>query len=391
MLDQEPSPASPSDEHLEAVDLFHTAWVKAFIRINHAFDLETVEILLSIGQQLMNQLPRRREHSGLDVVLATILRPALLAAKAADVNLRHGLYEPALAQFRTLLELDLALDHMLADPAAKDERANRYLAWSRKKRIGPLKEQLSNPVMRAQLGLEGIAWIKGRLHVYEAELEALSSAAQHNQKDHNWHPYRDVKGLAQHLGRLDDYVRLYAPMSNMNVHAADPETHLDIANDGTVRVKALATIDPRPVTVALNVLAGHLQQFLSRLLSEWSLGDTPAGRLLTAAQMRFVGRGDGTIPAELRPAEWATAIRLTQAPIADALEEAVQLILVTLRGAPDGLTQAQIGTATGLDATGLGDGGHVLLRVLLEHLAGAGAIGLDGNVEPPRFRAPTPK
>jgi len=43
-----------------------------------------------------------------------------------------------------------------------------------------------------------------------------------------------VKGLARHLGRLDDYVQLYAPISNMNVHAADPETHLNIAADGTV-------------------------------------------------------------------------------------------------------------------------------------------------------------
>jgi hypothetical protein len=38
------SPPTPAK-----VDLFRTAWVKAFIRIRNAEDPETVEILLSIG------------------------------------------------------------------------------------------------------------------------------------------------------------------------------------------------------------------------------------------------------------------------------------------------------------------------------------------------------
>src|SRR6266403_6082774 len=105
-------PSSPlADRHLDVVDLFHAPWVKAFIRVNHAHELETIEILLSIGQQILDGAPRRAEHPTLDVVMATMLRPALLAAKSADVNLRNGLHEPAMAQLRTLLELDLSLQY----------------------------------------------------------------------------------------------------------------------------------------------------------------------------------------------------------------------------------------------------------------------------------------
>jgi hypothetical protein len=388
MTDPNAAPAAVADEHLEVVDLFHTAWVKAFIRVNNAADLETVEILLSIGQQVMERVPRRAQHPRLDVVLATMLRPALVAAKAADVNLRHGLYEPALAQVRTVLELDLALEFMLQDPATKDALADRYLAWSRRRRIGPLNEQLTNPALRATLDAKRIAWIEGRLRTYREELAALPAATAQNQADRNWHPHHDVKGLAEHLGRLDDYLQLYAPMSNMNVHAADPETHLDIAPDGTVKIKALATTEPWKVATTLNLLAGILLRFLSRLRDEWALQGTPLDRMLTASQMRFVGPGDGKIPAELRPEGWATAIRVTQAPLAEILEDAVQLLLVLVGRAPTGLTEAELRDMTGMEAMPLGARGHALLRGLLDHLVEVGALRLDAAVEPHRYRAP---
>ncbi len=388
MTDPNAGADAVGDEHLDAVDLFRTPWVKAFVRIHNAEDLETVEILLSIGQQIMEQVPRRAQHPRLDVVLATILRPALVAAKAADVNLRHGLYEPALAQVRTLLELDLALEHMLADPATKDERADRYLTWSRKKRIGPLNEQLANPELRARLEPARIAWMEGRVRVYQGDLAALPQAAAQNQAEHNWHPHHDVKGLAQQLGRLDDYLQLYAPMSNMNVHAADPETHVNIAADGTLTIKPLATTEAPKLHTTLNLLAGLLQQFLSRFRDEWVFQDTPLDRLLTAAKMRFVGPGDGTMPAELQPDKWATVIRLTQVPLAEILEEALQLLLVVVGRARDGLTEAELRDVTGLEAIQLGPRGHALLHTFLDHLVEVRVLRLDQSVDPPRYRAP---
>jgi hypothetical protein len=388
MTEPNAAPAAVADEHPQAVDLFHTAWVKAFIRIHHAHDLETAEILLSIGQQLMERMPRRQQHPRLDLVLATMLRPALVAAKAADVNLRHGLYEPALAQLRTVLELDLALHYMVADPATKDALADRYLAWSRKKRMGPLNEQLANPELRARLDAERIAWLEGRVHVFQQDLDALPAAAALNKAEHHWHPHRDVKGLARHLGRLDDYLQLYAPISNMNVHAADPETHLNIAADGTVTIKALPTTEPHAVATTLNWLAGLLEGFIRRFRDEWALQDTPLDLLLTAARMRFVGQGDGNIPAELQPEAWATVIRVTQAPLGEIFEEAVQLILVVVGRAPDGITEADLRTVTGLDALQLGERGHALLRGLLDQLLDMGALQLDGGVTPHRYRKP---
>jgi hypothetical protein len=197
-----------------------------------------------------------------------------------------------------------------------------------------------------------------------------------------------VKGLARHLGRLDDYLQLYAPISNMNVHAADPETHLNIAADGTVTIKALATTEPHPVAITLNWLAGLLQAFVTRFRDEWALQGTALDHLLTAASMRFVGQGDGNIPPELQPEAWATVIRVTQTPLGEIFEEAVQLILVVVGRAPDGITEGQLRTVTGLDALQLGERGHALLRGFLDQLVEMGALRLDAAVEPPRYRAP---
>ena len=373
-----------SDEHIDVVDLFHSAWVKAFIRVNHAHELETLEILLSIGQQMLEGAPRRRDHGILDIDLATMLRAVLLAAKSADVNLRNGLHEPALAQQRTLLELDLSLEYMLADPQEKDRRAERYLAWSRKKRIQPLEEQLRE--FKADLPAERIKWIEGRLAAYRADLDAMPDAANQNDEDRNWHSCGGgLKGLARQLGRLDDYLRLYAPMSNMNVHAADPETHLNI-RDGSVTLKALVTTEPHIVATALHSVAGHLLYLLLRLRDEWALKGQPIDRLLELAQMRFVGTGDGKIPAELHPEVWSTAIRVTQTPLGEILDEAAQLLLVILRNASSGLTEEEIVKATGLESWGFPDS-LTILRQILDLLVASGDVRVDTSAEPVRYHA----
>lgn len=374
-------------EPQEVVDLFFSPWVKAFIRINHAHELETVEILLAIGQQLMQNDPRRQQHQLLDIAVVAMLRAALLAGKATDVNLRHGVYEPALGHLRTLLELDFSLEYMLADNATKDQRANRYWAWSYKKRIGSLKQQLTIPEMQAKLDAERVTWIKERVQVYEQNLAVLPDAAAQNQEERNWHPHQNLRGLAVHLGRLDDYLQLYAPFSGMAVHAADPETHVLIEDNGRVRIKALATTEPRAVSISINLLASFLVRFLERFRDEWALEDTPIGRLLTLAAMRFVGQGDGEIPAELQPEEWPTAIQVTQGPLAEILEEAVQLLLVVVQQAPQGLTEAEIRDVAGLEVMQLGERGNTLLRQLLEYVVETGKLRLDASVEPHRFLA----
>ena len=351
-------------------------------------ELETVEILLAIGQQLMQNLPpRRQQHQLLDLAMVAMLRAALLAGKATDVNLRHGVYEPALGHLRTLLELDFSLEYMLADNATKDQRADRYWAWSYKKRIGSLNEQLTIPEMQAKLDADHVAWIKERVRVYEENLAVLPEAAAQNQEERNWHPHQSLKGLAVHLERLDDYLQLYAPFSGAAVHAADPETHVLIEDNGRVRIKALATTEPHLVTTSVNLLASFLVRFLERFRDEWALEDTPVGRLLTPAAMRLVGQGDGKIPAELQPEQWATAIRVTQAPLAEILEEAVQLLLVVVRRAPQGLTEAEIRDVTGLEVMQLGERGSTLLRELLEYLVEMGQLRLDASIEPHRFLA----
>ena len=104
--------------------------------------------------------------------------------------------------------------------------------------------------------------------------------------------------------------------------------------------------------------------------------------------MRLVGPGDGNIPPDLRPDEWATAIRLTQAPLAGILEEAVQLALAVVRRSPEGLTEAEIRAGTGLEALQLGERGHALFRGLLDQLVNVGALREDSGVKPHRFRVP---
>jgi len=371
-------------DELEREDLFYTPWVKAFIRTGHADELETVEILLSIGQQMMKAVPRRAQSPRLDLVLAAMLRPALLAAKAADVNLRHGLYEPALGHVRTLLELDLGLEYILADAADKKHRADRYLALAYKERIKGLAEQLSTPAIRTKLDAERVSWIEGRMREFQKGLDALPEATAQNKANGNWHPHGGVKGLATHLQRLDDYLQLYKPMSGVSVHAADPEAHLVFDATGAPHIKALATTEPRAVTTAVHVVGGYLMTFLSRLRDEWALQGTDVDRLLKAASMRFVGTGDGTIPAELRPEAWATAIRITQEPLAEILEEALQLVLVVVGRASAGLTEAEIRNAT------LGERGHALLRGLLDQIVEMGNLRLDTTVKLHRYRSPEP-
>ena len=45
------------------------------------------------------------------------------------------------------------------------------------------------------------------------------------------------------------------------------------------------------------------------------------------------------VPPELQPEAWTTVIRVTQAPLGEILEEAVQLIVVVVGRAPEGISE----------------------------------------------------
>ncbi len=386
-----------AEHELAAVDMFRSPWAKAFIWVSHSDELETIEILLSLGQRLVRKVPAGRAgHVRLDLVLATILRPALLAAKGAYESLRRGLYEPGQALTRTLLELDLALEYVLAEPATKEQRANRFIAWAYWKRLSALKRQLSEPEVREKLPSDYVEYVEERIRVCQENLEALPEATAENKRQRNWHPYRNMEGLSRHLSRLGDYLHLYAPMSGMFVHAADPETHLNIDDDGHVSIRALATTEPDKLGVTLKLLAGLLHRFLMRFRDEWSLDGSVLGDLLLRSALRVIASHGGEIPAERvevleqgsghRREDWTDAIGLPCTLGAEILEEAVQLLLVVARVAPGWLTEAEIEERTGLVLT-TSDGKRApVLRPILDYLVWAGHLREDATEDETRWR-----
>lgn len=209
----------------------------------------------------------RPEHRILDLVLATLLRRAIITAEAIRALIEAGLEEPSLATFRTLLDIELNTRLIVSDDTGR--MARRFAAYHSltAKRHGT--RILQHPETRRILlgGEEDLAstkeWTKRwaeylRDPVFDDVREAVAERR-------NWHGYDSVEAAFSAVGADGDYRMLYEVFTPF-VHASNPESDLDgLSGDGAPMMKALPQRDPR---ITRGRLGGTLL-VLCRILDEY--------------------------------------------------------------------------------------------------------------------------
>src|ERR1700733_1907682 len=78
----------------------------------------TCQIVIDHGSYLLENRSTFRPNSTMrDLLLSTLVRRALVTAEGIRLMALYGLYEPAYANVRTLVELQLRVKHLIHNPS----------------------------------------------------------------------------------------------------------------------------------------------------------------------------------------------------------------------------------------------------------------------------------
>jgi uncharacterized protein DUF5677 len=242
-----------------------------------------------------------------DLILAALLRRALITAEGARVCLFHSLEESAVVLLRTLLETELNMRLVSGDPT--EEMATRLAAYHHLKAKRHVTRVLEHPEVQAG-DEEFREFMKG---AGRRQKEFFASPTFENIRDsllasQHWHGYKSVAAAFESVGGGTDYLHLYDSFSPF-VHVANLDfDFVDIVEDQP-HMKALPQRDPRVVQhylrgvvlVLLRILDLYLEdknakQYAEPFTVTFENGDMEQVSPLNALQQQAIavwGRNDG--------------------------------------------------------------------------------------------------
>lgn len=207
---------------------------------------ELVRTVVDHGCFIFENVNNVRPESGVrDVVIAAIFRRILITGEAVRVLLTIGLEEPAVATFRTLLDLEVNLRLVLADDS--DETARRlglffFVQGRRHFRRVTRDVGTREDVQGDEVHWE---WLTRTSRAFKGMLdhERFKDIREEVERGRYWHGQDSVADAFEAAGMLDDYNLVFDPLS-MFVHASNIEQDLSDADEGGVHLTPFVQRDP---------------------------------------------------------------------------------------------------------------------------------------------------
>jgi hypothetical protein len=129
-----------------------------------------------------------------------------------------------------------------------------------------------------------------------------------------WHGFTDRRRWADHLNLSTDYIRLYAPLSELFVHSMDPQWHLESYRGGR-RLKDIVVKDRGVLVTGLGLAYDQVRSCLEVVVERFPVSEELKDAILLA-QLMFLGYfGERRLtPQEIRAHE-----KYVGAPVEDWL------------------------------------------------------------------------
>jgi hypothetical protein len=233
-----------------------------------------VRDVISFGSALLQGAPPPDPSSRpRDLILIALLRRALVTAEGVDTLLRRGLYEPAFALFRTLLDIELNLKLVAQDPTdtmARRLAAYHYLRYQRHgQRIAATPEARER--RKSGHGLNPVAVARSYAAFLDSPMfDDIREAVRSSQ---HWHGLKNVEDAFVKVGSRDDYIVLY-DLGSYFAHASNPEWDFADADGTHVRMRALVERNPAPNAMSQKNLAIRLLAIVQLYVDQRGLPDT---------------------------------------------------------------------------------------------------------------------
>ena len=197
------------------------------------------------GSFFCRQLDSFRSESGLrDPVIQALFRRILITAEAIRSLLAHGLEEPAVATYRTLLELKRDLRLVIADRS--DTNARRLALFLAVKGRRSLAKATRNPSTRDLIKGDSdfFDWFRKKSRSFRRWIDSADYrdvADALSQADH-WHGLAQQEAFEQ-AGMATAYDLEYVA-SSIFVHGSNVEHDFADADANGIRFKPLVQRDP---------------------------------------------------------------------------------------------------------------------------------------------------
>lgn len=218
----------------------------------------------------------RAEQPMRDLVTMALLRRALITAEGVYRLLAGGLVEAALALDRSLIDIDLNLSLVTADPT--DRMAKRLAAYHYLHGQRHGERMMHDPVSRTALAQDGD-------HLAQARLASKNFAAMLRMpvfddvrddviKSRFWHGYSSPADAFAAVGGQHDY-RVSYDLATAFVHDVNVDhDYASVSENGRdFRLKPFVERDPARLRPLLGGLAFRLLLFLQRFIDDRGLRD----------------------------------------------------------------------------------------------------------------------
>lgn len=232
-------------------------WIVALETIDYA-----AALLLARGKP-------REGKSLRDSVLLALLRRATITTEGVVVLLRSGLFEPALSIRRTLLDIELSIKLIVADPTdrmAKRLAAYHYLNY---RRHG--EDLLANATTRAESSdVEGTpARLRAVTRSYARflKMDVFSDVRAELGVSRHWHGYKTTEDAFEAAASVSDYLNLYDSATGY-VHASNLDADFIDRHGEELRIRPFVERDPVRNHLFLGETLFALYRILKLLLVE---------------------------------------------------------------------------------------------------------------------------
>lgn len=224
--------------------------------------------LVDHGNFILLRNKVRPEERMRDLVMAALLRRALITTEAVTVNLYNGLAEPAVGLTRVLVDIELSAKLVSQDATGKYAKLLGGFSYRSSQQHG--QRILGDPQTRrgiAERDPDQLDWLKGAARSYAKHFQSpvFDEVRSEVKAGGAWHGMTPEDAFRQ-AGNSHDYFSSY-DLGSLFIHASNLDFDF-VERDGEARIRSMVERDPRRIRPLLAMALHRLLSVMKMFVGE---------------------------------------------------------------------------------------------------------------------------
>jgi Family of unknown function (DUF5677) len=246
------------------------------------------QLVIDHGSYVLQNRSTFRPNSTMrDLLLSTLVRRALVTAEGIRLMALYGLYEPAYANVRTLVEIQLRVNHLIHNPSEQEALTIVGFQYKMNHRTGTAI--LTDRATRASLEevVDGKEYVLNTARTFKEALGATTFAAVADEiaRRGHWHGLESIEEAFRAVGDSPAYNQLYCVASEL-VHGDSPDRDLVDVVDKQAILRPLSMSDTDVIGRLLGETSTRLWNILYVFVTDRRPGPPTGAELVDVSHDR---------------------------------------------------------------------------------------------------------